>query len=88
MSPSRKPSDETATCPWCSAQVPAEAARCPSCNAALRDAADGDVLGVTLVDLAAASRLARLKPPGRIARRLGAARTTENPELAGRIEPP
>jgi len=88
MSPSKKPSDEMATCPWCSAQVPAEASRCPSCNAALRDAADGDVLGVTQVDLAAASRLARLKPPGRIAMLLGAEKTTENPELSGRIEPP
>ena len=89
MSPSKEqPIDETATCPWCSATVPAEVSRCPSCNAALRDGADGDVLGVTQVDLAAASRLARLKPPGRIAQWLGAEPTTANVALSGKIEPP
>jgi hypothetical protein len=84
----KQPTGESSTCPWCSATVPAEVARCPSCDAALRDGADGDVLGVTQVDLAAASRLARLKPPGRIAMLLGAEPTGENPELGGRIEPP
>ena len=84
----RQSTGESATCPWCSATIPAEAARCPSCGAALRDGADGDVLGVTQVDLAATSRLARLKPPGRIAMLLGAERTTDDPELSGRIEPP
>ncbi|HXG25355.1 MAG TPA: hypothetical protein VNL94_00665 [Candidatus Binatia bacterium] len=80
---------ETVTCPWCSATVPLEAARCPSCNAALRDVADGEVLGVTSVDIAATTRLARMtKQPGRLATWLGAEKTTENPELVGRIEPP
>jgi hypothetical protein len=90
MSPSAKKAiGESATCSWCSAIVPAEAATCPSCGAALRDAVDGDVLGVTQVDLAATSKLARMtKQPGRLAVWLGAERTTENPELAGRIEPP
>ena len=83
-----QPGAETATCSWCSATVPAEAARCPSCGAALRDGADGDVAGVTQVDLQATSRLARLKPPGRIAMWLGAEKTTEDPQLTGRIEPP
>ena len=81
-------SQDMATCPWCSASVPMEVSRCPSCGAALRDGADGDVAGVTQVDLAATSRLARLKPPGRIAMWLGAERTIENPELSGQIEPP
>jgi hypothetical protein len=80
--------DDSTTCPWCSASIPAEAARCPSCGAALRDGADGDVLGVTQVDLAATSRLARVKQPGLVATWLGAERTTDNPELSGRIEPP
>ncbi|HET9851850.1 MAG TPA: hypothetical protein VFP56_05025 [Candidatus Limnocylindrales bacterium] len=84
----KQSTDDTTICPWCSATIPAEAARCPSCGAALRDGADGDVLGVTQVDLAATSRLARLKPPGRIAMLLGAERTTDDPELSGRIEPP
>jgi RNA polymerase subunit RPABC4/transcription elongation factor Spt4 len=84
----KKSSGETTTCSWCSAVIPVEAATCPSCGAALRDAADGDVAGVTQVDLAATSRLARMKPPGRIAMWLGAERTTDNPALAGRIEPP
>jgi hypothetical protein len=90
MSPSaKKTSGESATCSWCSASIPAEAATCPSCGAVLRDAVDGDVLGVTQVDLAATSRLARMtKQPGRLAVWLGAERTTEDPELAGRIEPP
>jgi hypothetical protein len=89
MSPAKKQSSgETSTCPWCSAAVPAEASRCPSCGAALRDGVDDEVPGVTQVDLAATSRLARLKPPGRIAMWLGAERTTDNPELSGRIEPP
>ena len=84
----RQTTDDSATCPWCSATIPAEASRCPSCGAALRDGAEGDVLGVTQVDLSATSRLARLKPPGRIAMLLGAERTTEGPDLSGRIEPP
>ena len=89
MSPAKQPSmDDTTTCPWCSATVPAEVAKCPSCGASLRDVVSEDVAGVTQVDLAATSRLARLKPPGRVAMWLGAERTTENPELIGRIEPP
>ena len=78
---------ETTTCPWCSATIPVEVATCPSCSASLRDAVDGDVVGVTAVDLAATSRVARIKP-GRLAVWLGADRTTEDPALAGRIEPP
>ena len=89
MSAANNPSmDDTSTCPWCSATVPGEVATCPSCGAALRDVVSEDVAGVTQVDLAAASRLSRLKPPGRVAMWLGAERTTENPELSGRIEPP
>jgi hypothetical protein len=89
MSPSKsKPAGETSTCPWCSAQVAVDVSRCPACGAALRDAVDDEVPGVTQVDPSATSRLARLKPPGRIAMWLGAERTTENPELSGRIEPP
>jgi hypothetical protein len=85
----RKSTGDSTTCPWCSAAVPAEVARCPSCGAALRDAVDGEVLGVTQVDVAATSKLSRMtKQPGRLATWLGAERTTENPELAGRIEPP
>jgi hypothetical protein len=89
MSPAKnQASGETSICPWCSAAVPAEVSRCPSCGAALRDAVDDEVPGVTQVDLQATSKLARLKPPGRVAMWLGAERTTENPELSGRIEPP
>ena len=88
MSPSKQPSDEIATCPWCSATVPPEVATCPSCGAALRDIVAEEVAGVTQVDHAATSRLSRLKPPGRVAMWLGAERTTDNPELTGRIEPP
>ena len=79
---------ESTTCPWCSAAVPAEAAKCPSCGAALRDAVDGDVLGVTQVDVAATSKLARLGKPGRLATWLGAEPTVVSPDLSGRIEEP
>ena len=84
----KQPDGATATCSWCSATIPSEAARCPSCGAVLRDTVDGEVLGVTQVDHAATTRLARLAKPGRLAVWLGAERTTENPELSGRIEPP
>ena len=92
MSAARKKATDdpaaTATCPWCSAAVPVEAAKCPSCGAALRDAADGDVLGVTQVDLAATTKLARLGKPGRLATWLGAEETAVSPDLTGRIEEP
>jgi hypothetical protein len=78
----------TSTCPWCSAAVQAEADRCPSCGAALGDGVDDEVPGVTQVDPNATSRLARQKPPGRVAMWLGAEPTTEDASLSGRIEPP
>ncbi len=86
----QKAGDESAICPWCSAAVPADAAKCPSCGASLRDGATGDVLGVTQVDMAATSRLARMSraKPGRLATWLGAESTTDNPELGGHIAPP
>ena len=89
MSParSRKPSGETTTCPWCSATVPVEAATCPSCGAQLREAAEGDILGVTQIDPSAVSRARRVKP-----RRLTAWLTGDSPpeeeETGGKIEPP
>jgi hypothetical protein len=79
--------DGSATCPWCSAAVPASVATCTSCGAALRDAAEGDVLGVTQIDPSAVSRAARIKP-GRLATWLGAESTAESTDLGGRIEPP
>ena len=88
MSPARrKANDETTTCPWCSATVPAQAATCPSCGASLRDAVDGDILGVTQIDPSAVSRIKRVKP-----RRITAWLTGETPieddETGGKIEPP
>jgi hypothetical protein len=87
MSPARrKPSGETETCPWCSATVPVEVATCPSCGASLREAAEGEVLGVTQIDPSASSRIKRVKP-----RRFTAWLTGETPvedELGGKIEPP
>jgi hypothetical protein len=89
MSPARssKPSGETTTCPWCSATVPVKAATCPSCGAQLREAAEGDILGVTQIDPSAVSRARRVKP-----RRLTAWLTGDSPaeeeETGGKIEPP
>ena len=87
MSPARKKeSGETTTCPWCSATVPIEAATCPSCGASLRDAAEGDILGVTQVDPAAIVRSKGIRSAG-LAGWLG---TDQAPEdtLGGKVEPP
>jgi hypothetical protein len=66
--------------------VPIEAVTCPSCGAQLREAAAGDVLGVTQIDLSAVSRTKRVKP-----RRLTAWLTGDAPaeeeEAGGKIEP-
>jgi len=87
VSPARKkPTGETTTCPWCSATVPIEAATCPSCGAQLREAAEGDVLGVTQIDPSAVARVKRIKP-----RRITAWLTGDGPaeedEGGGKIEP-
>lgn len=87
-SATNQPLEEASTCAWCSASVPAEAATCPSCGAALRDGVSDEIAGVTQVDLAATTRLARQKPPGRIAVWLGAERVPEDAEAGGAIEPP
>jgi hypothetical protein len=86
MSAAPKKPAETTTCPWCSATVPARATTCPSCGASLREAADGDILGVTQVDPAAISRASRVKP-GRLATWLGADKPDED-DLGGHVEPP
>jgi hypothetical protein len=78
--------DETATCPWCSATVPVEASTCPSCGASLRDAAEGEVLGVTQVDPAAVVRTKGIKTR-RLASWLGAD-PQDDEESAGKVEPP
>jgi ribosomal protein L40E len=87
MSPARKKeSVETGICPWCSATVPVEASTCPSCGASLRDAAQGDVLGVTQIDPAAIVRRKGIKS-ARLAGWLGSD-TPEQDTLGGKIEPP
>ncbi|MEZ0241065.1 MAG: hypothetical protein ACAH65_09725 [Chloroflexota bacterium] len=88
MSPTKakRSSGETATCPWCSATVPVEASTCPSCGASLRDAAEGEVLGVTQVDPAAAARTKRIKTR-RLASWLGTD-AQDDDESVGKVEPP
>ena len=87
MSPRSKSSGKTTTCPWCSSVIPAEAATCPSCGAQLREAAEGDILGVTQIDPSAVSRVRRVKP-----RRLTSWLTGEGPaeedDAGGKVEPP
>ena len=81
-----KSSGGTTTCPWCSATVPAEAITCPNCGASLRDAADGEVPGVTQIDPAAVARAKRIKP-----RRMTAWLTGDgsaDDEIGGKVEPP
>lgn len=92
MSPAKKSSGtqgsgETTTCPWCSATVPAEAATCPSCGASLRDAAEGDILGVTQVDPAAVIRTKRIRSRN-IAAFLGVGDGPDDEESTGKVEPP
>jgi hypothetical protein len=66
--------------------VPVEAATCPSCGASLREATEGEVLGVTQIDPSAVSRIRRVKP-----RRFTSWLTGETPvedEVGGKVEPP
>ena len=93
MSPARKKDDQTAnggettTCPWCSSTVPATAVTCPSCGASLRDAADGEVAGVTQIDPAALARVRRIKPRGRLTSWLTGDGAVDE-ETGGTVEPP
>lgn len=59
----------TIQCPWCSAVVPVDSQRCPSCGAAIHEAADGDaaIPGVTQVDPSLALR----REPPRASRIVG-----------------
>jgi hypothetical protein len=87
MSPARKKSSgETTTCPWCSSAVPVEATTCPSCGASLRDAVEGDVAGVTQIDLAAVAGIKRIKTR-RITSWLTGDGDAED-ETGGKVEPP
>ena len=85
---SHRSEDETTTCPWCSASVPVEAVTCPSCGASLRDAAEGEILGVTQVDPAAVARTKRIKSRN-IAAFLGVGDgPADEDESGGKVEPP
>ncbi len=82
-----KRSGETTACPWCSATAPVESATCPSCGASLRDAADGDILGVTQVDPAAVARTKRIRSVT-IAAFLGVGDGGTDEDSGGKVEPP
>jgi len=66
--------------------VPVEAATCPSCGAQLRDAAGGDIAGVTQIDPSAVSRVRRVKPR-RLTSWLTGDSAGEEDEAGGKIEP-
>lgn len=87
MSPAKKASGETTTCPWCSATVPVEATTCPSCGASLRDAAEGDIPGVTQLDPTAVIRTKRIRSRN-IAAFLGVGDGPDDEESTGKVEPP
>lgn len=87
MSPVRKASGATKTCPWCSATVPVEATTCPSCGASLRDAAEGDIPGVTQLDPAAVIRTRKIRSRN-IAAFLGVGDGPDDEESTGKVEPP
>ncbi len=84
---SHRSEDETTTCPWCSATVAVAAATCPSCGASLREAADGDILGVTQVDPAAVARTKRIRSRN-IAAFLGVGDDPDEEASTGKVEPP
>jgi hypothetical protein len=67
--------------------VPVEAVTCPSCGASLRDAAAGEVLGVTQIDPSAVIRGKRIKPRGAIVGWLTGDRQSDD-ESGGKVEPP
>jgi hypothetical protein len=75
-------------CPWCSADVAGDPARCPSCGAALREETGADIPGVTQLDPAATSS----RPAGRSRGLLGwLSGEYEGEEAAGArtsVEPP
>jgi len=75
-------------CPWCSAQVSATTATCPSCGAKLRDDADAEIPGVTQIDPAATA--ARPTPRGRglIGWLSGDYETSETDADRAGVEPP
>lgn len=87
MSPAKKGTLETAICPWCSATVPVEATTCPSCGASLRDAAQGDIPGVTQLDPAAVIRTRKIRSRN-IAAFLGVGDGPDDEESTGKVEPP
>ena len=87
MSPAKKGSGETTTCPWCSATVPVEATTCPSCGASLRDAAEGDIPGVTQLDPSAVVRTRKIRSRN-IAAFLGVGDGPDDEESTGKVEPP
>lgn len=82
---------EPAICPWCSAILPVpDAARCPSCNASLRDEAETDIPGVTKVDhegLLFRSRNAPPKPSGLLSW-MGSDDLPSSPASPTTFEPP
>jgi hypothetical protein len=80
-------SGETSTCPWCSATVPVEAATCPSCGASLRDAADGEILGVTHIDPTVVMKSKRIKSRP-LASWLSGDTTSSDDDSGGKVEPP
>ena len=77
---------EQSICPWCSATVPVASSTCPNCGAALRDAVDGDIAGVTQIDPSAVLRTKRIKSRG-IAAWLVGDRESEDASI-GKVEPP
>ena len=88
MSPAKKASGETTTCPWCSATVPVEASTCPSCGAALRETLKDDVPGVNMVDPRAVIAQHKLRKPGLRALIAMADDETEGSPATAKIEPP
>lgn len=63
------PDDVSAqVCPWCSAELVAGSARCPSCGAILTSESEPQIPGVTTVIPAAPSQLAKAQKPNRLLR--------------------
>jgi hypothetical protein len=92
--PTAEAESTAAHCPWCSAELPAEASeRCPSCGATLVGEAEAALPGVTAIDPEAIVRNARTATTPRRSRLLswfGGEDTSpdEAPPTPGSLAPP
>jgi hypothetical protein len=87
--PDSPPDADVPRCPWCSAELKNNPARCPSCGAMLHEDAAAEIPGVTALD-PAASTVARPTPRSRglLGWLSGEYESAEAPTERSSVEPP